>query len=90
MRTSGPSERLYAAPGTGQLSCPGVSSAAMPGEWISGFGPGGARPEMAAADLQCSFCGKPKSQVRKLIAGPALVAICNECVLLCGDDLAAQ
>ena len=33
------------------------------------------------ANLSCSFCGKGQSQVRKLIAGPA-VHICDECVLL--------
>jgi len=34
--------------------------------------------------LQCSFCGKPQHQVRKLIAGPN-VYICDECVELCND-----
>ncbi|CAN5686576.1 hypothetical protein BH24ACI2_BH24ACI2_09650 [soil metagenome] len=28
--------------------------------------------------LRCSFCGKPQSKVKKLIAGPN-VYICNEC-----------
>jgi hypothetical protein len=32
---------------------------------------------------QCSFCTKPSTEVRKLIAGPGLY-ICNECVGLCG------
>ena len=32
---------------------------------------------------QCSFCGKKKSQVRSLIAGPDNVFICNECVDVC-------
>ena len=35
-------------------------------------------------ELCCSFCGKPQSQVRRLIAGPD-VYICNECVDLCRD-----
>ena len=30
----------------------------------------------------CSFCGKPQSEVERLIAGPG-VFICNECVELC-------
>ncbi len=30
-------------------------------------------------ELKCSFCGKPQSRVRKLIAGPN-VYICDECV----------
>jgi len=32
----------------------------------------------------CSFCGKPQSQVHKLIAGPGAY-ICNECVDLCNE-----
>ena len=36
--------------------------------------------------LSCSFCGKDKSLVKKLIAGPA-VYICDECVRLCGEIL---
>lgn len=32
----------------------------------------------------CSFCGKSKAEVRKLISGPT-VFICNECVKLCND-----
>ena len=35
----------------------------------------------------CSFCQKPKSKVKKLIAGPDGVYICDECVLLCKDML---
>ncbi len=31
----------------------------------------------------CSFCGKPQDMVRKLIAGPNNVFICNECTDLC-------
>ncbi len=36
--------------------------------------------------MACSFCGKPKSQVR-LIAGPEGIAICEECVTLFTDIL---
>jgi len=32
---------------------------------------------------KCSFCGKSQDQVRRLIAGPNYVYICNECVALC-------
>lgn len=35
-------------------------------------------------ELKCSFCGKPQSQVRRLISG-AGVYICDECVALCQD-----
>ncbi len=31
----------------------------------------------------CSFCGKPNSQVRRMIAGPNGAAICSECVAKC-------
>lgn len=34
--------------------------------------------------LYCSFCGKSQHEVRKLIAGPA-VMICDECVDQCND-----
>lgn len=35
---------------------------------------------------QCSFCGKPKDSVKKLIVSDT-VAICDQCVDLCGDIL---
>ena len=34
-------------------------------------------------NIRCSFCGKTQDEVRKLIAGPEGVFICNECVDLC-------
>jgi ATP-dependent Clp protease ATP-binding subunit ClpX len=34
--------------------------------------------------LHCTFCGKSRHEVRKLIAGPT-VFICDECVELCMD-----
>jgi ATP-dependent Clp protease ATP-binding subunit ClpX len=39
--------------------------------------------------LCCSFCGKEQSEVKKLIAGPA-VYICDECVQLCQEVLEEQ
>ncbi len=33
----------------------------------------------------CSFCGKDQSQVRKMVAGPGGVYICDECVELCSE-----
>jgi ATP-dependent protease Clp ATPase subunit len=33
----------------------------------------------------CSFCGKDQDAVKKLIAGPGGVYICDECVALCGQ-----
>jgi ATP-dependent Clp protease ATP-binding subunit ClpX len=35
-----------------------------------------------SGQLECSFCGKSKWQVEKLIAGPG-ICICDECVKLC-------
>lgn len=37
--------------------------------------------------LRCSFCGRTEQQVRKLIAGPSGVYICDECVDLCDEIL---
>ena len=36
-------------------------------------------------DIRCSFCNKRQEQVKKLIAGPAGVYICDECVEICSD-----
>ena len=36
--------------------------------------------------LRCSFCGKPQSQVARLVAGPD-VYICDECIAICLDIL---
>ena len=35
--------------------------------------------------VRCSFCGKTQDQVRKLIAGPNGIYICDECVDICAD-----
>lgn len=37
--------------------------------------------------VRCSFCNKTQDQVRKLIAGPAGVYICDECIDICEDIL---
>ena len=44
-------------------------------------------PTNRGARLQyhCSFCGKSQDQVRRLIAGPGAVYICDECVELCRE-----
>ncbi|MBM2825943.1 MAG: clpX [Dehalococcoidia bacterium] len=36
----------------------------------------------------CSFCGKSQDQVKRLIAGPGAVYICDECVELCKEIIA--
>jgi len=35
--------------------------------------------------IRCSFCGKAQDEVRKLIAGPNGIYICDECIELCSD-----
>ena len=35
--------------------------------------------------MRCSFCNKTQSQVRKLIAGPEGVYICDDCVEVCAE-----
>ena len=45
------------------------------------------RGKNSGNDIRCSFCNKTQSQVRKLIAGPAGVYICDECVDICADIL---
>jgi ATP-dependent Clp protease ATP-binding subunit ClpX len=37
-------------------------------------------------ELRCSFCGRPQSAVRRLIAGPNAY-ICDECVSMCNNIL---
>ena len=41
-------------------------------------------------DYQCSFCGKAQAQVKRLIAGPDRVFICDECVTLCDQIIAEE
>ncbi len=45
------------------------------------------KQEKTDRHLRCSFCGKRRDEVRKLIAGPT-VYICDECVNLCNDIIA--
>lgn len=35
----------------------------------------------------CSFCGRTRAEVRRLVAGPS-VTICDECVARCNETLA--
>ncbi len=41
-------------------------------------------------DYRCSFCGKAQAQVRRLIAGPDRVFICDECVALCDQIISEE
>ena len=38
---------------------------------------------------QCSFCGRGREEVRRLVAGPS-VFICDRCVELCTEILATD
>ncbi|GAA2614776.1 ATP-dependent Clp protease ATP-binding subunit ClpX [Actinomadura fulvescens] len=40
-----------------------------------------------SSPLRCTFCGKTQEQVRRLIAGPGHLFICDECVGLCKELL---
>lgn len=40
--------------------------------------------------IRCSFCDKGEDAVRRLIAGPGNVSICDECVSLCTEIIADQ
>ncbi|WP_408667423.1 ClpX C4-type zinc finger protein [Jatrophihabitans sp.] len=44
--------------------------------------------EPSAVEIACSFCAKPAPEVAKIIAGPGIY-ICDECVQLCNEILAA-
>ena len=37
--------------------------------------------------LFCSFCGKPKELVKRLVAGPNGIYICDECIEVCREIL---
>jgi ATP-dependent Clp protease ATP-binding subunit ClpX len=49
----------------------------------------GASPEPTKT-LYCSFCFKSQHEVRKLIAGPATIFICDECVEICNEVIAGR
>ena len=67
-----------------------VSTAAVQKGLGSYLGPGKQRRRKPGqADPACSFCGKSRQQVKKLIAS-ASVSICDECVDLCNEIIAEQ
>src|SRR5262249_5729269 len=50
-----------------------------------------AEPQAKPANtLYCSFCFKSQHEVQKLIAGPASIFICDECVALCDEIVAGR
>ena len=40
-------------------------------------------PKDESEKVMCSFCGKSQDEVRKIVAGPKEIFICDECVVLC-------
>jgi hypothetical protein len=48
-----------------------------------------APPAASDATTRCDWCGKPRSEVKKLLTG-GTSHICNECVALCADILVAE
>jgi ATP-dependent Clp protease ATP-binding subunit ClpX len=42
------------------------------------------------AKVFCSFCMKSEEDVAQMVAGPANVFICNECVAMCGVYMAGR
>ena len=42
------------------------------------------------SSYRCSFCSKAQGQVKRLIAGPDRVFICDECVALCGQIISDE
>jgi ATP-dependent Clp protease ATP-binding subunit ClpX len=47
-------------------------------------------PYEGKGPLHCSFCLKSQHEVKKLIAGPGFIFICDECVGLCDQIIAGQ
>jgi hypothetical protein len=48
------------------------------------------RQAKPASTLYCSFCFKSQHEVRTLVAGPANIFICDECVALCDEHVAGR
>ena len=47
-------------------------------------------PYAGKGPLHCSFCLKSQHEVKKLIAGPGFIFICDECVGLCDTIIAGR
>jgi ATP-dependent protease Clp ATPase subunit len=41
-------------------------------------------------EYRCSFCGRPQDQVKRMIAGPNHVCICDQCVAVFNDIIAEE
>ncbi len=43
-----------------------------------------------SSEIRCSFCGKAQEMVKKLIAGPKSVYICDECINVCNNIIESE
>ena len=46
--------------------------------------------ENTSKPYECSFCGKKQEEVRRMIAGPRGVFICDSCVQKCNEIIAKE
>lgn len=44
----------------------------------------------ARREYRCSFCDKSQDMVKRLIAGPRGVYICDECIALCQEIISEE
>jgi hypothetical protein len=66
------------------LTCEIVMAEAQPAAAKTELPP----PYAGKGPLHCSFCLKSQHEVKKLIAGPGFIFICDECVALCDAIIA--
>ena len=50
----------------------------------------GRQMDTANKPYECSFCGKGQAEVRRMIAGPNGVFICDDCVRQCNEIIARE
>jgi hypothetical protein len=83
--------RRVASRGVPAPSAPSTSGGAAPSAGLE-VGQDERERAMTRDDrrYRCSFCGKSREQVRRLIAGPNGVSICDECVSLCNQIITEE
>lgn len=48
------------------------------------------KPNDDKSAVKCSFCGKTQDQVKRLVAGPNDIYICDECIKLCDSIISEE
>jgi len=48
------------------------------------------KPNDDKSSVKCSFCGKTQDQVKRLVAGPNDIYICDECIKLCDSIISEE